>query len=439
MTRRLLATVAVVALAAGACDAAVVGVDNALDDSARARVDLDGWAPDPVEAQLPDRTGLQEALDQLAAAFAAGDEATVASFLDDPDTPFGRRWRNRAGWMQGLPIASYALDLDETFGDLASVGLQERRPGVQVVYVAEELAIEGFDPVDRPARDDLFLTVERTPAGWRIIGDEDAESLGFVSVDHLWDLGPVTVTRRGDVGLIHHPDFTETSQLLDEAQRARDIAAERWPLAFPDAVPVLVPRSEDELAELLHVTFDLSNFVAFATATPISELTSYDLSGSRIVVNPDRFLNRSSATRELILVHEFIHIATHPVGGLHVPNWLDEGVAQAIGERRSATGTTLLDDLVRNGFGGVPPTDSDFRIGGQSRVFLSYQQAWSFVDFLVREFSVEAVGVFYRAVGRESVGEPGSEDHRLDVAAREAFGRSYVELQDAWSSDLAGT
>ncbi len=402
------------------------------------RVDVTGWQPPVSEAQLPDRTGLQETLDELATAFRTGDRAGVAVFLDDPESPFGRRWQNRAEWMQGLPIAGYSLDFDEAFGDLASSALQAKRPGVQVVYVAEELAIEGFDPVDRPARDDLFLTVVRTADGWRIIGDEDAESLGFVSVDHLWDLGPVTVTRRGDVGAIHHPDFTETSQLLDEAQRARDIAAARWPLAFPSAVPILVPRSEDELAELLHVTFDLSNFVAFATATPISELTTYELTGSRIVVNPDRFLNRTTATRELILVHEFIHVATHAVGGIHVPNWLDEGVAQGIGERRSATGTRLLDALVQGGFDGLPPTDSDFRIGGQDRVFLSYQQAWSFIDFLVRAHGADAVAAFYRSVGSESVGEPGSEDFRIDVGARAAFGASYAELQAAWSADLAG-
>ncbi len=441
-SRRWLAAALVGALLAGAGSAGCARDDGApaqpAGDLALGTADLAGYAPPPTEAVRPDRDGLQEVLDQLAAAFRAGDAEAVAVHLHDPETPFGRRWQNRARWMQGIPIAHYALVLDPTLGDLGNAALRDELPGAQVAYVAEELAIEGFDAPDAPARDDLFLTVVPTDDGWKVVGDEDAEPLGFVSVDHLWDLGPVTVTRNGDVAVIHRPAFDGVAQLLAEAQRARDIAASRWPLAFPDAVPILVPDSEEELAELLHVTFDLSNFVAFATATPYSELTRYDLTGSRIVVNPDRFLNRDTATRELILVHEFIHVATHEVGGYHVPNWLDEGVAQAIGERRSATGTRLLDQLVQGGFTGLVPTDTEFRIGGSERVFLSYQQAWSFVDFLVRTYGVEAVAAFYAEVGRGSVDQPGSEEHRVDVAAREVFGVAAADLQAAWAADLAG-
>jgi hypothetical protein len=407
-----------------------------LSDDRLATVDLTDRAITATPRDLPDREGLQDTLDVLAQAFRTGDRATVAGLLEEPESAFGQRWQNRATWMTGLPLAHYAFDLDETFGDMASDALIADIPGVQIVYVVEETALEGFDPIDKPARDDLFLTVIDTPEGWRFASDEDAEPLGFVSVDHLWDLGPVTTTRQGTIGAIHHPDLG-VGQLLDEAQRALATAQARWPLPFPAVVPIVVPRTEEELGKLLHVSFDLSNFVAFATATSFTEQRVYELTGSQIVLNPDRFLRRDTATRELILVHEFIHVATHQVAGNSVPNWLDEGVAQAIGERRSATGTSLLEGLVADGFNGTPPTDTEFRLGGQSRVFLSYQQAWSFVDHLAATYGVERVAAFYAAAGSGAVGLAGSEHWLLDRASREVFGVALADLETDWAASLS--
>lgn len=432
--RRLVAATAVLGIVSAGCSGAQV-VDPSLDDLAMAATSLDGWTAVDDERELPDREGLQELLDQVAVAFRTGDRDAIAEVLSEPESVFGQRWLNRAEWMTGLPIAHYELDLDETFADMASDALHESTPGVQVVYVEEQLAIEGFDDPERPSREDLFLTVVDTDEGWRIAGDRDAERLGFVSVDHLWDLGPVTTTRRGNVGAIHHPSM-DVEQLLGEAERALATAQARWPEPFPPIVPILVPRTEDELGQLLHVSFDLSNFVAFATATSFSEKTTYELAGSRIVINPDRFLRRDTRTRELILVHEFVHIATHQVAGLTTPSWVDEGVAQAIGEERSATGTRLLDALVAEGFEGVPPTDTQFRIGGRDRVFLSYQQAWSFLDHLVRVYGADVIADFYAELGVGSVGLPGSEDFHVDRAAREVFGRPIAELAADWAAAL---
>ncbi len=435
--RCLAAATLTLVVAASACTAPSAPTVRVEGDAEGARADLAGWVSPIGAPDVPDRDGLQEALDEVADAFLEGDVQALLDRVHDAESPFGRRWQQRLAWMRSLPLAHYRLEVEPSIGDLASEQLKERLPGAQVVYVVEEFELDGFDPPGQPAREDLFLTVVREDGQWRIVGDTDGEVLGFVSTDHLWDLGPVTVTRRGDVGAIHRPDFDGVAQLLDEAQRALDIAADRWPLDFSHAVPIIVPDSEDELGELLHVSFDLSNFVAFATATSFGEGLVYDLTGSRIVVNPERFLQRSTATRELILVHELLHVATHEVAGLHVPNWLDEGIAQAVGEQRSSTGTALLTDTVTRGFDGTPPTDTEFRIGGQDRVFLSYQQAWSLVDFLARTYGVEAVADFYAAAGVGSVTRPGSEDHLLDQAARTAFGVPLAQLRAAWADDLA--
>lgn len=391
-------------------------------------------APTPDGPDRPpgvrDADAVQALLDDVAAAFRDGDPAALAALLHDTGPGFGERWLDRARHMADLPLSHYDLRLDDDLPDLSTRRVRESHAGddVQVLYVVEELAFEGFDPA--PAAEDLFLTVVDDGDGWRVAGDGDAEPLGFVSVDHLWDHGPVTVTRDGPVMAIHHPDGPAVDGLLDEAAAALVQADDRWPGDWPAQVPIVVPRDEEELGELLHVTFDLSNFVAFATATPVGERGTYELTGSRVVINPARFLDRSPATRQRILVHELVHVATRPSAGPMVPSWLDEGVAQALGEQQSTTGTGLVDATATSSL--ALPTDGQFTVGGRDRIFLSYQLSWAFVDHLVATRGADAVGAFYAAVGRGAVGRPGTEQHHVDRAAREVFGVSLDELLDAW-------
>lgn len=374
---------------------------------------------------------IQAVLDDVGKAFRAGDPEVLAPLLASTDSSFGRRWLERARHMQALPLAHYRLRLDDSLPDLSTQRVRDAHPGdVQVVYVVEELAFEGYDP--EPMAEDLFLTVVDAGDGWKVVTDVDAEALGFVSVDHLWDHGAVTVTRDGPVMAIHHPDGPDVAPLLDEATAALVQADQRWPRDWPAAVPIIVPRDEEELGELLHVTFDLSNFVAFAIATPVGERGSFELTGSRVVINPERFLARSTATRQRILVHELVHVASRPSAGPMMPSWLDEGVAQALGEQQSTTGTDLVDATAPSDLG--LPTDGQFTVGGRDRIYLSYQLAWAFVDHLVATYGARAVGDFYAAAGRGAVGEAGTEQYHVDRAAREVLGASLAELVARWQA-----
>lgn len=379
---------------------------------------------------IDDADAVQATLDAAAAAFRSGDREAMASVLHDPDSRFGRRWSNRAERMQVLPLASYDLRLDNVLPDLSTARVRQAHEGdVQVVYVVEELALEGFDA--EPAAHDLFLTMVRDEDGrWRVAGDADAEPLGFVSVDHLWDHGPVEVREEESVLAIHHPDGPEVGPLVDETLAALRQVASAWPQPWPRRVPVIVPRNQEELGELLHVTYDLSNFVAFATATAVNERGRYELTGSRVMVNPGRLLDRSAETRQRIMAHELLHVATRPVSGPMVPSWLDEGVAQVLGEGQSTTGTSLVD-----GVGPAAlslPSDGQFRVGGRDRIFLSYQLSWSFVDHLVDRHGASAVARFYVAAGRGAIGEAGTRQWHLDRAATEVFGASLDELVEQW-------
>lgn len=437
--RRLLVGLAVFATVTSACAQAAV-LPAVGDDTSRAAVPLSAVdAVAPPAAEPSDLTGLQAVLDEVATGFLDADPERIRPHLHDPGSAFGRRWLDRAANLREVPLSHYALELDDSLPNLATASVREAYgDDAFVVYVREEHTLRGFDS-SGPATEDLFLTAVRTDGAWRFAGDRDAEPLGLVSVDHLWDHGPVVVSGEGPIIALHHPDTPAVDAVLAEARAALQQVIERWPLPWSERVPVIIPRDEEELAELLHVTFDLSSFVAFATSTPVGELGEFELTGARIVVNPPRFLNRSSETRQLILAHELLHVATRPSSGPFVPAWVEEGIAQRLGEQRSTTGLGLLQGLIgRRGFDDRLPDDSQFTTGGRDRIFLSYQTAFAFIDWLVSTYSEEQVAEFYRALGRGAVGEPGTEAWHVDRAAREVFGMGILELRGAWRDALSG-
>lgn len=387
-------------------------------------------AAPPVEVvDIRDRDAIQAVLDTASQAFLTGDPRLLEPLLAEPAGAFGQAWRERVEHMQALPLASYLLRVGESLPDLATDRVRDRYDEpVQVIHVVEELALDGFDLT--PAVSHLYLTVVETGAGWHLAGLRDAEALGLVSTSHLWDLGPVAATRDGPVLALHDPDGPDIGVLVSETLSSLQEAADRWPLDWPRRAVVIVPRDEEQLATMLNVTFDLSNFVAFATATTVREGTSWELTGSRVVLNPGRFLGRTSESRQRILTHELIHVASRPSAGPVVPNWLEEGVAQVWGDQRSATGTALLANLPVSQW--ELPRDNQFTTGGTQRIHLSYQAAWSFLHHLVDRFGAERVGAFYLAAGNGTIGEPGTRGYLVDRAAREVFDQPLEDLVDAW-------
>ncbi|HEX2026629.1 MAG TPA: hypothetical protein VHF25_01375 [Nitriliruptorales bacterium] len=394
--------------------------------------------PSPSPTSDLDRRGIQDTLDAVAAAFRARDGEALRPWLHDPSSPFGRRWEQRASNLRAVPLARYELELDASLPDLATDRVRERyQTPVAVVYVVERHALEGHDD-EGPAVDDLFLTVVRDDDGrWKVADDADADPLGLVSADHVWDRGPVQVTSAPPFLALYHPETAASIPvLLEDARAGLEQMRAHWSLPWSGEVPLIVPRDQEELAALLHVTFELDDFIAFASATADVELGTYRLTGTRLLVNTERFLERPSDLRRSVFAHELLHVASRPHSGPLVPSWVEEGLAQRLGERRSTTGTHLLSDVVGRGFDGAPPEDAAFVTGGRDSIFLSYQLAWSFADFLAGRFGEEALARFYRSLGRGAVGEPGREAYHLDRAARDAFGTGLKELQAAWAAAL---
>jgi hypothetical protein len=402
--------------------------------------------PEPPATALPD--GIDELLRGVSAAFLDGDPEALRPWLADPEDPFGQRWLERAANLADVPLEAYELEIDPTTPDLATAAARARHgDGSLVIHVRERHAISGFDADGGPV-EDMFLTLVPAEEGaeqdevdaWRVAGDRDAESLGLSSTRHLWDVAPVTATRSGPFVALHHPQTpADIGTLLSEARAAMEDVRARWPVGWSEAVPLIVPRDEEELGTVLNVTFELSQFIAFATGSSVEELDDHHVSGGRVVLNPSRFLERGAETRRSILAHELAHVATRPVTGPMVPNWLEEGVAQRLGEDRSTTGTSLIDAALASRSIDRLPLDAEFTAPEQRTVFTAYQLSWSFVSHLVDRYGAEAVGRFYVEVGRGSVGHPGRRPYHLDRAARAVFEAGFEELWREWAGTPAST
>lgn len=374
--------------------------------------------------------GIVEVLDGLARGLAAGDPAAVAALLDDPADEVGQRWQDRAEHLRGVPVHAYALRVDRRLGEVTSARVRAAHDDeVRVIAVVEQLRLEGEDAADA-AQERRTLTFVRRGAGWRLADDRDGRVLGRSTPTQLWDLGPVVATRRGDALALHHPDAPGVDPLLDETAAALDLLDERWPRDWPRRPVLLVPADREELDALLDADLHLDDFLAFATATTVSAPGEHRLVGSRVVVNPDRFPTRSREVRERVLVHELLHAATRPVGSAALPLWLEEGVAQALGEQGPSTGTARrLDALGPDGR--RLPRDDEFTAAGRDETHLAYQRAWSFTEHLVRVHGAEAVAAFYVAAGA-AVTTAGTSAHHLDVAARAELGDDLDGLVARW-------
>jgi hypothetical protein len=429
------------AAAAGEGDDAPSGADAAgsvltRPDAERATVAVTGDADDDATAgqegpgEDADLEEIEVALDGLSEAMLAGEPERMVDHLDEPDGEVGTLWRRRAANIAEVELDHYRLRLDERLGDVTSEAVRARHDvDVRAVVVVEELAVAGHDR-DGAARHRRTLTFVRRDDGWRLSEERDGRALGLSTPVHLWDLGPIATTGSGPVVALHHPDAPDVGRLVEETRQAIASLRDRWPARWSERVVLLVPRDRDELEELLDADLALDDFLAFATATTWSEPGEQGLAGSRVVVNPERFDDLRAEVRERVLLHELLHVATRPLGSAAMPLWLEEGVAQALGEDGPSTGSTRrLDGLGAEGR--RLPLDEEFTAGGREQTHLAYQRSWAFVDHLERRHGDAAVAAFYAAVG-DAATTPGTVEHHIDAAALETFGTDLDGLVAQW-------
>lgn len=370
----------------------------------------------------------------------AGDRAEFMSTVARDSIEFVQRQRQLFEWMRRVPLASYRLVAKwDRFGDLARPSDVDRYANADAVVIPvteERYRIAGYDP--QPAVEDMFYTFVERDGRWLIAEDTDLDDLTLYTARHLWDFGPVRELSSEHFLLLQHPCPPEIPcpsvgrELLSLAEEALDRVGRYWRAPWHRKVVLLVPGSEEELRRMIQATFELDDFVAFAYST-VDLAHGIDYTGHRIVLNPGNFIGRSSSSSLVILAHELVHIATRSRSGPFVPLFVEEGIADYVGNDADTDALAFFNSDIAGGlFTGLIPEDFEFTIGSGEDIFRSYQNSQSAVRFFVERFGLGDLVRFYKRLGRVEVA-PGTPRYHLDRSLRDVIGLGFDRFQSEWS------
>jgi hypothetical protein len=400
----------------------------------------------PSRAQTDDRAAIQELLDSRAAAVADADRDAFLATVAGSDR-FRAHQESLFEGLLSLPLASYELQANWwRAGDLVTPSVRRRYPeatDVAIPLTEERYALEGID--DEPALEDLVYTFVETSDGWRIAADDDLEDVGLFSARRLWDAGPVTLKSEDRFLLIEHPCSGSGSRpygcadipddLLDTADASLRAAERTLPKgAVPRRVAIVAPGTQSELARMLQATYELDNFLAFATSS-VDTSDGIEFTGHRIVLNWDQIRNSSTGLPTL-LTHEFVHIGTRRFAGPFTPFFVEEGIAEHVSRRGDPESLAFLEEAIGGGtFDERLPEDHEFRTGGPGPIFLSYKESQSAITFFVERWGADAFLDFYRDLGGRKI-DAGTSAYHVDRALRRTIGIGLQRFERAWADSI---
>ncbi len=391
-------------------------------------VPLTSWGT-PSGPQVAAAQSRQEAaqavLDERETAIRNGDrDAFLATVDSGADEEFKARQAALFDGLRSVPLASYELIVRTDEVPDLGMGLDERYIADEVYLPAVEsrYRIEGVDAVD--ALDGLFYTFLRREGRWRIVSDTDVEDLGLPTARNLWDFGPVARSRSPHFTVLFNSANRERAEaLLRLAEEARDRLAATFDRPLPDQTLLILPRSVDQLAEMLQATFDLTNFVAFAAAA-VDRDEGWEATAPRVFAQ-DVNLARSGRSFQLeTLHHEFVHVAAFPLAGPFVPAWVHEGIADWSANGRGRPFEAAASDEVL-------PEDYEFTTGGLHAIVSAYQESTSAMAFLAQAKGADAPLDLLVEVGEARVA-PGTMDYHTDAALRSLYGKGLTDFQQDW-------
>jgi hypothetical protein len=385
---------------------------------------------------------IQELLDRRAVAVMARDLDGFMATVSGDSRAFVRRQLRLFKRIGGVPLASYRLVArPDRFGDLVTDSVRAVYPGADAVAIPvteERYRLDGFDRDE--AIEDMYYTFVQRDGEWLIAEDTDLDDLTFYSGRHLWDFSRVNAKRAGRF-LLLEPQCRRCPQAPGAAIRLARRALQRvrgyWDAAWNKRVPIVIPTSSKDLKRMLKVTFELDNFVAFAYSS-VDRSDGVDYTGHRILLNPDAFQARSSSSTLRVLAHELLHVATRSSSGPFVPAFVEEGIAEFVGQNNDPTALSFFyGEVAAGNFDGRLPEDFRFVIGSGTDVFRSYQKAYSATRFFVDRWGLRKLVRFYRRLGAVEVA-PGTTEYHVDRALRRTIGVSLDEFERSWAGSIDG-
>jgi hypothetical protein len=366
-------------------------------------------------------------LAQRVEAVTRGDRAAFLDTVDAEAAPeFRARQERLYDGLRSLPLASYDLRLRTDEAPDLSAGLAGRYTGAERVFlppVEGRYRLAGADAVD--ALDGFYYTFVLRGGRWRIASDGDLEDVGLPSTRNLWDYGPVSVQRTAHFTVLHDPaDRKRAEALAALCEEGYDRLTGSFDRPVPGQIVVILPRTVEQLKEMLQATFDLSNFVAFATAA-VDRDGGWETTAPRVYVQ-DTNLARSRREFQLqTFHHEFAHVAAFPLAGPAVASWIHEGLADwmASGERPPSE---------VDGSDAVLPDEWEFTTGGGDSILRAYDESTSAMAFLAARKGEDAPLDLLVRVGRTRVA-PGTADYHVDQGLRAVYGAGLEEFQKDWN------
>lgn len=376
-----------------------------------------------------DRRAIDRLLDRRALAIKRRDRRAFMATVARDDAAFVVRQRGLFDNLDGVPLRSYQLKASwERAGDLATPALEARYDGagdVALPVTEERYRISGYD--EDPALEDLYYTFVKRGGRWLIGGDDDLEPLGLLSARHLWDFGTIVTSSSEHFLVLEHPGAGLGPGFLNLAESALTRVDGYWRVPWSRRVVVLVPSSEAELQRMLGVSFDVGDFVAFASSNPDP---INGRGAARIIASPVALGGRPSSDVEDVLAHELLHVATRAKSGPFVPAFIEEGFAEYVGR-----GGQPAQEPGFASANGKLPTDSEFASGTQSDIFLRYQEARSAVAFFVRRFGFADFLRFYKRLGSRRV-TAGTAGYHVDRTLRATIGIGYRTFEARWADSI---
>jgi hypothetical protein len=379
----------------------------------------------PAAGQGGREDGVRATLAQRQQAIRNGDRT---AFLDTVDPGAGEDFRSRQArlfdGLRTLPLASFEFRLrsDEVPDLSAGLGSRYAADDVFVSVVEAHYRIDGADRSD--AIDAFYYTFLLRDGRWRIASDTDLEDLGLPSTRNLWDFGPVALRRSPHFTLVHDPaDRSRAEALLKLADQGLARLASTFERPLPEQVVVILPHSLDQLREMLQATFDVTNFVAFASVG-IDRDHGWEPTAARVYVQDANLANNPRTFQLETLHHELIHVAAFPLAGPYVPAWVHEGVADWMSTGRS--GPTRVE-----GTDGKLPDDYEFTTGGGGSILRAYQESTSAMAFLAKAKGRRTPLDLLEEAGRNRVAV-GSIQYHTDQAMRTVYGLGLDEFERTW-------
>ncbi|HZG94481.1 MAG TPA: hypothetical protein VEZ46_07185 [Mycobacteriales bacterium] len=344
-------------------------------------------------------------LGRRATALRRRDRKGFAATLDSRQRSFYRSQLEMFDNLEAVGLASWSYRVDRRETRLPAKVVRRYAadevfaPGVTLAY-----ALDGADG-HRNELEQKFTLVRRGTR-WFVGSDTDLDVGSHRTARELWDFGPVLSVQGERTVVLGSP--TRASYLRALASTT-DAAIPRvsavWGEDWSQQVVVLVPRSQEQVSDLLGERADLSQIAAVAVARVDIVDNRYRTVGNRVIVNPRNFDRLGRLGREVVMRHEVTHVATRGATGPNVPAWLIEGMADYIGYLGTGVSdhgaaAALRSDLRAGRPPRELPADKDFD-GGNKRLSQAYEGSWLAARMIVDQTSQRTLVKFYRALGAD--------------------------------------